>query len=79
MTSAEMQELRELINLATSQPVKIKSESRAAACYGKARFDSHNHAMRAIKPAKHGLVNAYRCKHCGGWHLGTRVRTWGIR
>ncbi len=42
---------------------------RAAGCLGKWRFEApalaHAVAVRARVPAQ-----AYRCRHCGGWHVG---------
>lgn len=43
-------------------------------CLGKARFDTpalaHRVQKRRGRHDKNGTV--YRCKHCGGWHIGRR-------
>ena len=62
--------------------VQTHQRPPAVSCAGKVRFDSaalaHAIAKRRGKARK---VNhddarrrreAYRCKHCGGWHLGGR-------
>lgn len=51
-------------------------DSRAAGCDGKVPFDTYHLAAAAAakrrgkKPRKHKKSKAYRCRHCGLWHLG---------
>lgn len=42
-------------------------------CDGKVSFDSFKRANDVVKrPTKRGLSRtAYRCGHCGKWHVGT--------
>lgn len=47
-----------------------------ASCVGKEQFDSAEKAMKTVKnhnKRKHRVVvAAYRCQHCGSYHLGTK-------
>lgn len=45
----------------------------AAACTGKERFDSFElaHHVLSRNTRKTTRRQAYRCQHCGGFHLGT--------
>jgi len=49
-------------------------------CSGKHRFDNQrlarDVAKRSNRQRKQG-VSAYRCGHCGGWHIGTHIGTHG--
>jgi len=75
MTPAELDELRILLIRAGGRAVRsssVRERSVMMACVGKSKFDSHNHAMQSIKREKRGVVGAYRCVHCGAWHLGSR-------
>lgn len=53
------------------------SDDEAAACLGKARFRSYGAAAAAQGRLKYPRDRhrsgrePYRCKHCGGFHLGT--------
>lgn len=39
-------------------------------CHGKVRFDTRKHARRVAKRMGKPGLNAYRCTHCGWWHIG---------
>lgn len=39
-------------------------------CTGKARFDSAKLA-HLVQRRGHKVRQVYRCRHCGGWHLGS--------
>jgi len=40
-------------------------------CAGKKRFVNPKLAHRALVRSHKKGRQAYRCQHCGGWHLGT--------
>lgn len=40
-------------------------------CVGKTRHESRGMAERELKRSNHrGMLNTYRCDHCGGFHIG---------
>lgn len=45
-----------------------------ASCFGKERFAKPVVAHRALRRMKavirHSSLNVYKCKRCGGWHIG---------
>jgi hypothetical protein len=62
-----------------AKPVSSKRRLRRNACKGKQRFNDQDSAMRGVQRLVHApdfvrkagrYVNAYRCHHCGGWHVG---------
>lgn len=67
MSPEDLHELRQLLKL--TERVK---RSYASGCAGKLKFTTHAKADSAIRPKKRGLLNAYRCDHCGAWHIGGR-------
>lgn len=45
-----------------------------SACEGKSSFPSFSQARKAARRMRRRHASAlapYRCKHCGGWHIGT--------
>ena len=57
----------------TDEAKRTSLQPADAACNGKARFNSHALAMEVETRSKRrsGLNRqAYRCGHCGGYHLG---------
>jgi len=54
-------------------------EFEAAGCTGKARFGTYHEAQRIqdrrvrMRDKEYQKVEAYRCKVCHGWHLGTKT------
>ena len=65
MTPAEIAELRYLILQACG--VQLAPVVKFS-CYGKQSFASPADASRAIR---HPRMEAYRCPHCGHFHVGT--------
>lgn len=49
-----------------------KRAHRRKACTGKVRHDTRTAATDAAREATAGRfwLRAYRCWHCGGWHIG---------
>lgn len=52
-----------------------KRASRRAGCVGKIRHDTKGGALvhrgRMVdQGAAAGAFEVYRCRHCGGWHVG---------
>lgn len=49
------------------------------ACAGKEPYDSANLARKVLRRRKRrhdGVsLNAYRCTHCGKWHIGNAIRS----
>lgn len=45
-------------------------------CKGKLRYSDKGDAKRASKRVERaiGRVHAYRCSHCGWWHLGHKPK-----
>ncbi len=48
---------------------------RSKGCLNKNRYDTRELAESALRDyahryGEHGGVRVYRCKWCGGWHLG---------
>jgi len=65
--------------------VSSKRAIRRRSCTGKVRHTSQANAevarrvmVRAGRAAP-GTLNAYRCSFCGGYHVGTRPGTGGLR
>jgi hypothetical protein len=57
----------------------MTTRTRKKACESKRRYDTRReaqaHIQRLIKQgAAPRLMNAYRCPHCKGWHVGHRER-----
>lgn len=50
-----------------------RRRQRRRACEGKRRHAGRQEAERALrrmKPRAQGVLNVYRCRNCGGWHVG---------
>lgn len=52
-------------------------KTKARSCTGKATHESRTQALGHIHAlARHGAAftryDAYRCRHCGAWHIGHR-------
>lgn len=49
---------------------------QTGSCAGKKKIASAGLAQKVVKRSRHlGRRHAYRCEHCGFWHLGTPERT----
>lgn len=46
--------------------------NREASCEGKQAMTEK--VARAIVKKRHMDANAYRCAHCGAWHIGSQLR-----
>ncbi len=48
----------------------------AAGCNGKQRFESQSLAAQIARMIRrrhdNAKINTYRCKTCGGWHIGDK-------
>lgn len=47
-----------------------KRRIRRKACEGKARHLTAEHAMIALRKTRQPDMNVYRCRFCGGYHIG---------
>lgn len=51
-----------------------KRAIRRRSCKGKVRHASHEHAVialvKTVRGGANGHMSAYRCRFCGGWHIG---------
>ncbi len=47
---------------------------RQASCEGKARLSRADATKRrkVLQSKAHAEFSAYRCKYCGGWHIGRK-------
>jgi hypothetical protein len=68
LSPSDFRELRYLVH----KEIR-RHEFVVTSCTGKQKYATHGAASQAIHPHKRGLVNAYRCKVCSGWHVGTRT------
>lgn len=48
-------------------------------CKGKIRHRNKGGACTHLRKMKAPGMNAYRCKQCGGWHIGHSSRAAGIQ
>lgn len=46
-----------------------------AACSGKKQYPNGAQAFRAAQGLKGGNAMGYRCRFCGGWHVGNLERS----
>jgi hypothetical protein len=55
-------------------------EIKARSCDGKRRHDSYAAArvavIRLARQNHDETIHAYKCVHCGGWHVGHRRAAW---
>jgi hypothetical protein len=54
--------------------LKARLEKRAILekrCLSKERHATHSAALLRVHPGSRDVKDAYECKFCGGWHIGT--------
>ncbi len=57
-------------------PPATRTERQQAGCEGKHRFDDPRLARRVASRSAHtngDRMSAYRCRLCGGWHIGSNL------
>ena len=59
----------------SEEPTGFRRHSYESQCKGKRPYSRKRDVKRAIKSAERtslrvGRMSAYRCPHCGAWHMG---------
>lgn len=52
---------------------------RRNGCKGKVKHADKRSAVLALKRIGNAALNAYPCRVCGGWHLGTGHQPWKVQ
>lgn len=53
----------------------------ASSCHGKVKYGHYDTAVTAankMEQKKQEKFEAYKCRHCEGYHIGHPRRNWGI-
>jgi hypothetical protein len=74
MTGPELAELRYYMTL-----IRVRKETEQVKCFGKHQFESRAQALATISPRLRGLVHAFHCPKCKGWHIGGQENVNGQR
>ncbi|OGT54212.1 MAG: hypothetical protein A3E01_00030 [Gammaproteobacteria bacterium RIFCSPHIGHO2_12_FULL_63_22] len=69
MSPEDEAELRLRLQLA----VQGLDPTRETECAGKFPHASHSAAHHSMRGMQRGRVTAYRCHHCGAWHVGSQT------